>query len=205
MTTVNVLTKLSMATAGAAFLALGTVASAQAATIVTGSITKPTPETTTVDYWNFAVNTAGIVTIDVLANDIDFGNGSSSLDSQIYLFSNDGLLDTSDLIAGNDDSLISVGGSDGSVSTLDSFLSQFLNPGNYTLAISDFSFSLSEAINGIQTDGNFLGNNLGDYQITFTGDVDLASVPEPASLMGILGLGAFGVTSLRKRKAAVKA
>ncbi|MDP5015748.1 MAG: PEP-CTERM sorting domain-containing protein, partial [Dolichospermum sp.] len=33
------------------------------------------------------------------------------------------------------------------------------------------------------------------------------SVPEPASLMGILGLGAFGVTSLRKRKqvSAVKA
>ncbi|MEA5515001.1 PEP-CTERM sorting domain-containing protein [Nodularia sp. UHCC 0506] len=29
---------------------------------------------------------------------------------------------------------------------------------------------------------------------------DLASVPEPTSLMGILGLGAFGVTSFRKRK-----
>lgn len=31
------------------------------------------------------------------------------------------------------------------------------------------------------------------------------STPEPASLIGLLGLGAFGVTTLRKRKAAVKA
>ncbi|WP_375539811.1 PEP-CTERM sorting domain-containing protein [Cylindrospermum sp. FACHB-282] len=33
------------------------------------------------------------------------------------------------------------------------------------------------------------------------------SVPEPASLMGILGLGVFGITSLHKRRqqAAIKA
>ncbi len=34
----------------------------------------------------------------------------------------------------------------------------------------------------------------------FKFDVVTQAVPEPASLIGILGLGAFGITSLRKRK-----
>ena len=45
-------------------MAFGTVAKAQAATIVKGSITKPNEQTTTVNYFNFSVNTAGTVTID---------------------------------------------------------------------------------------------------------------------------------------------
>ncbi|MHC5830733.1 MAG: PEP-CTERM sorting domain-containing protein, partial [Nostoc sp.] len=49
------------------------------------------------------------------------------------------------------------------------------------------------------------GFSSGDYSITL--NKKTASVPEPASLMGILGLGAFGINSVRKRKqqAAVKA
>lgn len=209
MNTTNLLKKLSMATAGAALMAFGTVATAQAATIVTGSITKPTPETTTVDYFNFSVNTANTVTIDVLAFPIDFGNGPSGLDSQIYLFTNDGSLDASDFIASNDEGF-SLGFSDGSVSVSDSYLSQFLDVGNYTLAISDYLFSLNEAVAGIQTDSNPLIRDLGDYQITFTGDVTVGnpstSVPEPTSALSLLAFGTLGAGSMLKRKkATVKA
>jgi hypothetical protein len=126
MGTTNLLKKLSMATVGAALMAFGTVATAQAATIVTGSITLPNSgtETTTVDYFNFSVNAAGTVTIDVLARGIDFGNGQSGLDSTIYLFANNGSLDASDFIATNDDSSV-LGFSDGSKFSADSYLSQF--------------------------------------------------------------------------------
>ncbi len=201
------LKKLSMATVGAALIAFGTVATAQAATIVTGSITQPTPETTTVDYFNFSVNTAGTVTMDVLAQGIDFGNGISGLDSQLYLFTNNSSLDASDFIATNDDDLSLLGFSDGSVNSLDSYLSQFLDIGNYILAISEYNFSLDEAVAGIQTDPNFLGLNNGDYQITFTGDVTVGnpstSVPEPTSTLGLLAFGTLGAGSMLKRKKAM--
>lgn len=193
----NLSKKLSVATVGAAVVTLGTVGTAEASSFVRGSITNPTAQTTSVDYWNFTVNTASTVVIDVLASSFDFGNGASALDSQIYLFNNDGSLDSSDFITSNDDSYS--GYSDGSTSGLDSYLSQFLNPGNYTLAVSDYYFSLSEAIAGIQTDGNFIYGP-GDYQINFTGDVTIASVPEPGTVLGLMGLTAFGAGSMLKRK-----
>lgn len=195
----NLSKKLSVAALGAAVVTLGTVGSAEASSFVRGSITNPTPQTTTVDYWNFTVNTAGTVAIDVLARSFNFGNGASALDSQIYLFNNDGSLDSSDFITSNDDYYSSSGYSDGSTSGLDSYLSRFLNPGNYTLAISDFYFSLSEAIAGIQTDSNFIYGP-GDYQISFTGDVRIASVPDPGTVLGLMGLSAFGAGSMLKRK-----
>ena len=211
MGTTNLLKKLSMATVGAALMAFGTVATAQAATIVTGSITLPNSETetTTVDYFNFSVNAAGTVTIDVLARGIDFGNGQSGLDSTIYLFAKDGSLDASDFIATNDDSSV-LGFSDGSKFSADSYLSQILDIGNYTLAISNYLFTLDEAVAGIQTNSNFPFNNNGDYQITFTGDVTVGnpstSVPEPTSTLGLLAFGTLGAGSMLKRKkATVKA
>jgi hypothetical protein len=55
----------------------------------------------------------------------------------------------------------------------------------------------------------FANNSQGAFsnEINGVGNITLgsASVPEPASLIGILGLGAFGVTTIRKRKATVKA
>ncbi|WP_199292056.1 DVUA0089 family protein [Coleofasciculus sp. FACHB-712] len=195
--------KLSIAATFSTFIALGIGEVAQAATLVKGSITKPDIQTTTVDFYNFTVNTAGIVTIDVLAYGFNFGNGPSELDSQLYLFSNNGSLDTSDFIASNDDN--PYGFSDGSTSSLDSYLSLFLDTGNYKLAISDYLFTVDEVIAGIQTDFNVLYGN-GDYQTTFTGDITLAgdenptSVPEPASALGLLAFGTLGAGSLLKRK-----
>ncbi|MTJ51326.1 PEP-CTERM sorting domain-containing protein [Anabaena sp. UHCC 0253] len=60
------------------------------------------------------------------------------------------------------------------------------NGGNFpTSPTGSFTFS--------RTSGN-------PFSMTFFESADTTSVPEPASLIGILGLGAFGVTSLRKRK-----
>jgi len=211
MSTSTIFKKLSITTAGAACIALGTVGSAQATTIVTGSIDHSNSGwygTTEVDYWNFRVNTAGTVTMNVLAWNFDFGNGPSSLDSYLRLFNDDGSLDVSDYITGNDDSWwSSAASSDGSTSSLDSYLSRFLQVGNYTLAISDFYLSVGEAVAGFQT-GNYMGSGSGDYQLTFTGDVTVAdaeSVPEPASILGLLTVGTLGASSIfkgRKKQAA---
>jgi hypothetical protein len=78
------------------------------------------------------------------------------------------------------------------------------------LAISNYLFTLDEAVAGIQTNSNFPFNNNGDYQITFTGDVTVGnpstSVPEPTSTLGLLAFGTLGAGSMLKRKkATVKA
>lgn len=108
----------------------------------------------------------------------------------------------SDYITGNDDSWGSAAFSDGSTSILDSYLSQFLQVGNYTLAISDFYLSVEEAVAGFQT-GKYTGSGSGDYQLTFTGDVTLAdaeSVPEPASILCLMTVGTLGASSIFKRR-----
>lgn len=208
MSTSAIAQKISMAAAGAALMALSAGGAAQAATIVRGSIDSISgrPGFIEVDYWDFTVNSAGTVSIDVLANGIDFGNGTSYLDSHLRLFRNDGSLNASDFITGNDDASLRRGSRDGSVSGLDSFLSRSLDIGSYTLAISDYFLSTREAVAGLQRDTIFGG--VGDYQLTFTGDVTVAgvddaeptSVPEPASLLGLLAVGAFGAGSALKRK-----
>lgn len=191
--------KLLMITTGAGLIGLGSVSSAEAATIVRGSI-KADGETTTIDYWNFTVNKASKVTMNVLALGIDFGNGPSALDSTITLFRNDGALDRSDFVNTSDENWWdSEALADGSLSYLDSYIAHFLNPGQYILVISDYNLSIREIMEGIQTDNNPLFPN-GDYQITFTGDIKLASVPEPTSTLGLLAFGALGAGSILKRK-----
>jgi hypothetical protein len=208
MLTSAIAQKISMAAAGAALMALSAGGAAQAATIVRGSIDSipGLPGFIEVDYWDFTVNSAGTVEIDVLANGIDFGNGASGLNSYLRLFKNDGSLNVSDFIKHNDNASLRRGGRDGSVSNFDSFLSKSLDIGSYTLAISDGFLSNREAVAGLQRDTIWGGT--GDYQLTFTGDVTVAgvdnaeptSVPEPASLLGLLAVGAFGAGSAFKRK-----
>lgn len=183
------------AVVGAVAVGLSSMASVEAATVVRDSI-QGTNADFEVDYIDFLVNTANTVAIDVRAFDINFGNGLSSLDSQIYLFRVDGSLDVDDFIAENDDSGDTLG--DGSTSPRDSYLSRLLNPGSYTVAISQYGYSQENAITGRNTSA--LGNlGTGEYEITFTGDVTLrnpTSIPTPALLPGLIGLGA---AAFRKR------
>lgn len=186
-------TKYAVGIAAGAMALFATGGAAQAFS-VSGSITQNAQGFTSVDSYDFTANSAGNVIIDVLAAGIDFGNGTSQLDSVIYLFSNDSSLDLSDLIAGTDD----FEGTDtnGSVSFLDAYLSVFLNPGSYRLFISDFFFTAEEAIAGIQTDDNFFVTPA-DYRIDFVGDVSATPIPTPALLPGLIGMG---VAAWRKRK-----
>ncbi|MHC5936861.1 DVUA0089 family protein [Nostoc sp.] len=196
MATVNVLTNLSLTTVGAAVIALGAVGTAQAKTYTEVGDAGKTLKT--------AQNLPG--GIDVIKGTISSKNGAdlfsffwdsgrfkattvdgASFDTILELFDSSGTL-----IAVNDDSK----------GTEQSTLNEFLDTGEYLLGISSFAnFAVSASTYGDIAPGF----SSGDYSISL--NKKTASVPEPASLMGILGLGAFGINSVRKRKqqAAVKA
>jgi len=158
--------------------------------------------TTTVDLIYFTVNSTGPVEIDLLSTEESDANGEfvdvngdgevAFIDPYIYLFRNDGFLDSSDLIASNDDgSLPAAGGADGSVSNVDSFLSLNLDAGGYVLAVGDYNLLLPAAVAGqisfaswgpLTFDPNtsphaqwFVADH-GDYQVTLRGDVTIVVV-----------------------------
>ncbi|AFZ56888.1 PEP-CTERM sorting domain-containing protein [Anabaena cylindrica FACHB-243] len=86
------------------------------------------------------------------------------------------------------------------------------NDDNPSIGLAGFNnISLTAGLNYFLVTSGFGNSDQGEFSNNINGlgniTIGSASVPEPASVMGILGLGAFGVTSLRKRKqtAAVKA
>ncbi|MEH2007478.1 DVUA0089 family protein [Nostoc sp.] len=196
MATVNILTKLSLTTVGAAVIGLGAAGTAQAKTYNEVGDAGKTLKT--------AQSLPG--GINVIKGTISSKNGAdlfsffwdsgrfkattvdgASFDTILELFDSSGTL-----IAFNDDSK----------GTKQSTLNEFLDTGEYLLGISSFAnFALSASSYGDIAPGYSSGN----YSITL--NKKTASVPEPASLIGILGLGAFGITSVGKRKqqAAVRA
>ncbi len=201
MATVNVLTNLSLTTVGAAVIALGTAATAQAATYT-------------------EVGDAGktLKTAQNLPRGINVIKGtiSSKKDADLFSFFWDsGRFKATTVDGASFDTLLELFDSSGTVialkddskGTAQSTINQFLDTGEYFLGISSFpNFDLF----GINY-GTIIGFSSGDYSITLnkkTASIPKPiSVPEPASLIGILGLSAFGLTSVRKRKlqAAVKA
>lgn len=176
-----------------------------------------------VDHWSFTVNTAGIITIDTLSweGDSDFeeelethestdvnGDGEIAyIDSYIYLFHDDGFLDSGDFIAENDDSEETF--DDGSISGLDAYLSIDLDAGSYILAIGAYDLNQGDAINGfnpanfypvtVDEFGDEIENDHGDYQITFAGDVNVSAVPVPIAAW-LFGSGLIGLFGLKKYK-----
>ncbi|MHC5718518.1 MAG: DVUA0089 family protein [Nostoc sp.] len=201
MATVNVLTNLSLTTVGAAVIALGAGGTAQAATYT-------------------EVGDAGktLKTAQNLPRGINVIKGtiSSKKDADLFSFFWDsGRFKATTVGGASFDTLLELFDSSGTVialkddskSTTQSTINQFLDTGEYFLGISSSpNFDLFD-INY----GTIPGFSSGDYSITLnkkTASVPKPiSVPEPASVIGILGLGAFGITSVRKRKqlVAVKA
>ncbi len=166
--------------------------------------------TTTVDHIPFTVHTEGIITMDVMSYEVDWGagyaidlNGDGEIayiDSYIHLFHDDGDLTADDHIVENDDfwppDLY-----DESVDSQDSFLQYILPIGDYLLAIGCYDLSVEDAVSGINDEGyspvtaaedvqypdEYIHDH-GDYQLTFIGD--LTVTPEPATL-GLLVLAAL--------------
>lgn len=147
----------------------------------------------TVGYTHFEVTTAGL---------FDIYSKATTLDAEMYLFSDDGSLDNSDFVAYNDDScpILLCGTSSVGINALIANIS--LQTGFYVLAISDNKFTQAEAIAGLN---NGHGNQIGLAPIfidvssldTFGASARLTSVPEPTSL-ALLGLAFFGLMMRKK-------
>ncbi|MEH2386126.1 MAG: DVUA0089 family protein [Nostoc sp.] len=196
MATVNVLTNLSLTTVGAAVIALGAGGTAQAATY------------TELDDAGKTLKTAQNLPRGI---NVIKGTISSKKDADLFSFFWDsGRFKATTVDGASFDTLLELFDSSGTVialkddskGTAQSTINQFLDTGEYFLGISSFpNFDLDQF--GINY-GTIPGLSSGDYSITLnkkTASIPKPiSVPEPASLIGILGLGAFGITSVRKRK-----
>jgi hypothetical protein len=235
MTIVNMLNKLSMATAGVTVIALASIGmgKAEAATIVldfervgdlnpVGSFYNTAPQ----DYdITFSPNALGIVDADAGGS----GNFGGEPSPDTVLFFLNGPAATMNVLNGfttgfsffysaiNQAGFINVYdglNATGSIlATLNLPTTPFNGAPDPTGAFSPF-VPIGVAFSGIAKSIDFGGtvNQIAFDNITLgsatpVGSGDSQSVPEPASMLGLLGLGAFGVTSLRKRKqaSAVKA
>ncbi|WP_434051945.1 MAG: cadherin domain-containing protein [Roseibium sp.] len=141
--------------------------------VVTGEIVSDGSGNQSVDHWSIS-HDGGDLTIDVLAD----GYQSGSLDSQIYLYRDNGGGDFT-LVASNDDG---AAGSDGSTASYDSYLSQTgLEAGTYMVVIGSYPLDSTEALDS-GSDYPASGSSTGPYQITVSGDATITGLTEnPAS------------------------
>lgn len=103
---------------------------------------------------------------------------STNFDPMLFVFDSNGMK-----LAFNDDSF-----------SLESFVSISLTPGTYLLGIDNYSYNYDGNLSGFAG----LENGYGNYTITLS---ETAAVPEP-SVVALLGLGLFGLSMSRRRKAA---
>lgn len=205
MATSTLVKKLSMAAAGAAFLALGSVGSAQAAAITfDGNLLDGSTQTGSVqpgnnvsnpqgwDFWSFFGNAGDTATVTVrrLVGALDPALGvwfGTEADTSGYtsIFSSGA---TTPLIAAADDNLApALPGPFGDPQATFTLA----NTGFYTVGVSSFASNSTTA--------------LLPYSISVQGSGHDVSVPEPASVLGLLAVSALGAGSRLKRKQESKA
>jgi len=186
-------------------------------TVDTWSFSVLSDSTVAIDVLSWEADEEGRETDDFFPESVDLnGDGEFTfIDSFIYLFADDGDLSADDFIALNNDSYSTY--ADGSLSFFDSFLEVDLFAGNYILAIgatdNGAGLSVEEAISGLSAVTQFPAacdnddpffcileeSNVGDYQISFSGDVaQQVDVSEPY-MLSLLGLGLFAMTTRRRQ------
>ena len=172
----------------------------------------------TIDLIGFNVTSGGTVQINMLSwestgigslnLDVNLDGEIAYLDTAIALFTDDGHLDATDLIAQNDDGPDSIldpnfarSRLDGSIAYDDAFLRLDLNMGNYLLAVGAWDMTMTEVLTGInyaepdltnqdeyipiwggrrfRTD--YYPNDHGDYRVTFRGEVSDVHMVPPAA------------------------
>ncbi|TVP61410.1 MAG: PEP-CTERM sorting domain-containing protein [Nodularia sp. (in: Bacteria)] len=208
MATVNLLAKLSMATAGAAVVALSVAGTAQASSGFSGDYDPINWDLTNTNTNGFVNTTNAPASISVTGGNrgfLAFGGGQTAY--------------TTTAVGSGEVSF------DWSYNTNDirgatSFFGLPLDPFGYLLngVFTQLTSGSSSNQNGVSSflvnEGDIFGfavntrdNLFGRATATISNFHAPQAVPEPASMIGLLGLGAFGVTSLRKRKqqATVKA
>ncbi|GAX34146.1 PEP-CTERM sorting domain-containing protein [Nodularia sp. NIES-3585] len=215
MANVNVLTKLSLATGGAAVLALSVSGTAQAASGFSGSYAPSNWTLTNITTQGNAGAIQGSVdttntplSISITGSDsgaFDFASGQTAY-TTIAAASGDVSFDwsysTNDFIGANSDPFGFI---------LNGVFTQLTSGNASTQSVvgSTFSVNAGERFGfAVQTFTNTFGAATATITNFQAPETPVPTpVPEPASLIGLLGLGAFGVTSVRKRKqqATVKA
>jgi hypothetical protein len=200
MTTSTLLKKLSIATAGAALIALGIGGTAQAATFTESGDAGQT--------LNTAQNVGGGINV-IQGNIFPFNDadlfsfswggglfnattvGGANFDTILQLFDFSGTI-----LAQNDDTFIPP-----FTFSLGSTLNQVLDAGNYFLGISSYPNFASSG--PTYSNNGWGGGSTGSYSISL--NQPTSSVPEPGSVLGLLALGGLGAGSVLKRKQQQKA
>lgn len=170
---------------------------AQASFITTGTIYETSTKSTTVDRWYFTLTEDGTVTADILAKNVDVNSDGkvTHLNAMLYLFEDDGLLDSSDIVSFN--SLYTL---DKKSQPLDPYLSVELTAGNYILMISDAknsnSFSIDEAIAGFNENNQISKLDYGDYQISWSDNVVITNPSVAPPVLAAASFSTFSIGTL---------
>lgn len=169
---------------------------------INGTIQSGGYEGNTIDAWHFSLNTDGIATFDILASGV-----TSWIDSMIWLFDDDGSLGWDNLITSSDDIWLgqdlngSLSDPDNPGTSLDPFISTFLNSGNYVLVVGSCCDPSTIDLVGMTQDLTNLNwiPNTGAYHLDYSDNLALTAVPNPAHL-SLLGIGLAGIGFGRKFK-----
>lgn len=196
--------------------------------VVDGSILRVTPQAggpdfdgaTTIDRWYVTVDTAGVYSFNALSWEVQFEEGDRGgfgtavdvngdgeiafLDTYLRLFRDDGDLSADDQVGKNDDREGHAPAmADGSIYRYDSYLSLYLDPGQYVLAVGAYHMSIPDVLLDLDVSNNYypvtwddilqeyLPSDHGDYRIT----MGLVPAPGAAALMALAGL-----SGLRRRR-----
>lgn len=157
---------------------------------------------TSIDYYDFTVNTSGSVQFDILS----FDAFSSFIDSVLVIYANDGTpLSIDNYVDSSDDHF----GADlnGSSYFYDSFLDVFLDAGDYTVVVASYGTTYGDIESrGFSMDAVVLTSDLGGpiptegrYALDVYGDVSFGMAVVPLPPAGWAGLGLLGAMGVRRR------